>query len=73
MRTRRDLVGVTRRRDASPDVQELLYPRVTGEETDRPAEKRRFALISRIIVGRTAITSSAATLSASKLSLPPSQ
>jgi hypothetical protein len=36
----RDLVGVTRRRDASPDVQELLYPRVTGEETDRPAEKR---------------------------------
>jgi hypothetical protein len=42
------------------------------KRTVRPRNDR-FALISRITVGRAAITSSAAILSASKLSLPPSQ
>jgi hypothetical protein len=33
-------VSVTRRRDAGADVQELPYPCVTGQESDRAAEKR---------------------------------
>jgi hypothetical protein len=69
----RHLMGVAGHRQPGADVEELPDAALAGQVPNHPGQEARFARTSVLIPGLAAIACSAASRSAAKLSLPPSQ